>query len=86
MNFKYEFTFGVTIHLKKGNKMFFLDLECLSHCPNATFQLCSTLLCNPQKQRKIQERKISRQKKKKTTNSKCYPRIVFINPKISVMR
>ena len=59
MNSKCEFTFGVTIHLRKGNKMFFLYLECLSHCPNATFQLCSTLLCNPQKERRIKERKIS---------------------------
>lgn len=66
MNSKCEFTFEVTIHLKKGNKMFFLYLECLSHCPNATFQLCSTLLCNPQKERRIKERKISWPKKKKT--------------------
>lgn len=65
MNSKCEFTFGVTIHLKKGNKMFFLDSECLSHCPNATSQLCSTLLCNPQKHRRIKKRKISWQKKKK---------------------
>lgn len=65
MNSKCEFTFEVTIHLKKGNKMFFLYLECLSHCPNATFQLCSTLLCNPQKERRIKERKISWPKKKK---------------------
>ena len=65
MNSKFELTFGVTVKLKKGNKIFFLELECLFHCPNdssyATSQLYSTL-CNPQKERRIKERKISWQK------------------------
>ena len=67
MNFKYEFTFGVTIHLKKGDKMFFLDLECFSHCPNATFQLSSAIHKNRERKRK--ERLVDKKKKKKKTQT-----------------
>ena len=42
MNSKFELTFGVTVKLKKGNKIFFLELECLLHCLYLLFEFVTS--------------------------------------------